>query len=75
MQKTTFQNWVDNNYATQSELAKKANVTQSTISRDYNNPNGIKMLYKYCKKLGIKEVSASGIEYGFEVELINAKIK
>jgi len=68
--KTTFQNWVDIHYpiGERHKLAKKAGLRENQITRDYNNPNGLKMIEKYHKILGIKSVDFHGHDYGCEIK-------
>lgn len=75
-QKTTFQNWIDINYplGTRKNLAKKVGVAEFQLTRDYNNPNGLKMIEKYLKKIKKKSVDLQGWEYGMYIELKNVKI-
>lgn len=75
--KTTFQNWVDENYpiGERHKLATKAGLRENQVTRDYRNPNGLKMIQKYFRLLNQKKVTVTGIEYGMEVKLVNVKIR
>jgi len=73
-QKTTFQNWIDSKYKTQSNFAKEVKESQGNISKEYNSPNGLRKISKYAKRLGIESVDLQGWEYGMYIELKNVKI-
>ena len=71
--KTTFQNWVDENYSTQANLLsvlnkkKVSKATQHQLSRDYNHKNGLEKISKYAKLLKLKSVEYHGFDYGCEI--------
>jgi len=70
--KTTFQNWVDKNYANQARLLKYMSsidikASQHQLSRDYNHKNGLEKISKYAKLLGLKYVEFHGFDYGCEI--------
>lgn len=72
-EKTTFQNWVDKTFESQSELLKntkikKAKITQSKLSRDYNSKHGLEKINYYGKILRLKYVDFEGFDYDSEVK-------
>ena len=66
--KTTFQNWVEENYATQSAFAEAVKNTQGNISTEFKSKNGLLKIAKYAKKLGLESVDFHGHDYGCEVK-------
>lgn len=68
--KTTFQNWVDSKYpiGTRKRLALDAGLRQDVLSRDYRRTNGLEMIAKYAKLIGLESVEFEGLDYGCEVK-------
>ena len=71
-EKTTFQNWVDKKFESQSEMLKdpkikKAKITQSKLSRDYNSKHGLEKINFYGKILRLKHIEFSGFDYDSEI--------
>lgn len=66
--KTVLENFMNKQGLNQSELSKKTNVLQSVISRDLKSNNGLKMVFKYAKKLGLETLDFEGIEHGMYIK-------
>lgn len=65
--KTTFQNWVEKEFKTQSAFAEAVKNTQGNISTELKSQNGLLKIAKYAKKLGLESVDFHGNDYGCEI--------